>query len=90
MTFDNYFQVLTNGTCDSNGHVPKNHSKVSQRKKKIELEREHLLEQKLLTARRQASKVRTTQELVQELESCQNQLRVLIANYQVSSCYCTF
>merc|ERR1719510_585808 len=54
-------------TCDTsnNGHVV-NNKKVS-RKKKLEQEREHLLEQKLLTARRQASKVRTTQELVQEL-----------------------
>ena len=51
----------------SDNHIPKNNSKVSQRKKKLEEEREHLLEQKLLTARRQASKVRTTQELVQEL-----------------------
>merc|ERR1712012_847740 len=51
---------------DNNLINPKN-SKVSQRKKKLEEEREHLLEQKLLTARRQASKVRTTQELVQEL-----------------------
>merc|ERR1712029_1316546 len=72
-------KVVSNGisTCDkmgsTNGHhvqvVPKNNSstKVSQRKKKLEQEREHLLEQKVLTARRQASKVRTTQELVQEL-----------------------
>jgi len=43
-----------------------NNKRVS-RKKQLEQEREHLLEQKLLTARRQASKVRTTQELVQEL-----------------------
>merc|ERR1712051_796955 len=40
--------------------------KVS-RKKAMEQEREHLLEQKVLSARRQASKVKTTQELVQEL-----------------------
>merc|ERR1719273_3057817 len=45
--------------------IPK--AKKVSRKKQLEQEREHLLEQKLLTARRQASKVRTTQELVQEL-----------------------
>lgn len=44
-----------------------NAMKKMTRKKQLEQEREHLLEQKLLTARRQASKVRTTQELVQEL-----------------------
>ena len=37
------------------------------RKKKQELERERLLEEKINSAKRQASKVRTTQELVQEL-----------------------
>jgi len=45
----------------------KTNNKRVSRKKQLEQEREHLLEQKLLTARRQASKVRTTQELVQEL-----------------------
>merc|ERR1711981_1290034 len=37
------------------------------RKKKQELEREKILEEKINSAKRQASKVRTTQELVQEL-----------------------
>ena len=40
---------------------------TNTRKKKQELERERLLEEKIITAKRQASKVRTTQELVQEL-----------------------
>ena len=46
-----------------NGHTNQRMS----RKKQLEQEREQMLEQKLLTARRQSSKVRTTQELVQEL-----------------------
>lgn len=48
--------ILVNGTKANN---------TLTRRKKLEQEREHLLEQKLLTARRH--KVRTTQELVQEL-----------------------
>ena len=40
---------------------------TNTRKKKQELDRERLLEEKIITAKRQASKVRTTQELVQEL-----------------------
>lgn len=58
-----------NGTCDSNGFNKTSHNNKKRLSKKqmLEQEREHLLEQKLLTARRQASKVRTTQELVEEL-----------------------
>lgn len=62
------------GTATANNHIDdpmltpsKANNKRVSRKKQLEQEREHLLEQKLLTARRQASKVRTTQELVQEL-----------------------
>lgn len=61
---------LTNGTCDTSNGLNNHHANKKQRlskKQMLEQEREHLLEQKLLTARRQASKVRTTQELVQEL-----------------------
>ena len=56
--------------CDPGSLVnglPKAAAVTTTRKKKQELERERLLEEKLITAKRQASKVRTTQELVQEL-----------------------
>jgi len=62
---DHLSGVVSNGVVAFVDQSPA--KKLTTRKKKQELERERLLEEKINSAKRQASKVRTTQELVQEL-----------------------